>query len=251
MSCVKKTKKKTFFQSLSKRWLVASVFPILLAVVAFFLCLYFVTETVSIGANSAKDAYEAAKNTKSQEVYQSFYDTAYESAEEAFHLSNQVSITLGDIRETAALEVLSVSAVGYSVQDKADNNAATSWLKVTGTGTFTVNLQAGEFIVDDERQYVLVRVPKPVLTGFSTSDTEPMLFEDGSFMGFFNGDNSKGADLALAQVKEAALDARLSIISNQRFYQSAETSAELMIENLVRALNQDVEDLTVEIEFMD
>lgn len=247
---MKKTSGK-LFRSMTKHWFVATALPLLLAVAAGMIILYLVTETVSIGADSAKDAYEAAKNAKSREVYQSFYDTAYESAEEAYHLSNQVRITLGDIRETAALEVLSVSAVGYSVQDKADNNAATSWLKVTGTGTYTVNLQAGEYIVDDERQYVLVRVPKPVLTGFSTSDTEPMLFEDGSFMGFFNGDNSTGADLALAQVKEAALDAKLSITSNQRFYQSAEASAELMIENLVRALNQDVENLTVEIEFMD
>lgn len=227
-----------------------TVFAFVASIITVIASIFLVKEAIQKGAAAAYDAFKTSEKQVEENIYNEFYERSRQSAEENYHVSHRTAITIGNIREKANLQVLSVSAVGYSIQEQSDNHAATAWLKVTGTGTFTVNLQAGEFLVDNERQYVLARVPKPDLTSFKTDKTESLLYEDGSW-GPFNGDNGTGSDLAQMQVQEALSDARDSIVSNERFYKSAEASAKSMIENLIRALNPDVENLNVEIEFME
>ena len=83
-----------------------------------------------------------------------------------------------------------------------------------------------------------------------------MDYEDGTLepiAGFsiFNGSSREGTNLAQKQVSQASLDAKASITSNQRFHQSAEKSAQILITNLVKEFNPDIPDLTVEVEFID
>lgn len=239
-------KQKKHPNQLRKNWIYITVFAVVASIIA---SIFLTIGAVQEGAAAAYEAFKTSEQQVEDNTYDKFYDRSKQLAEENYHVSHRASITLGDIRAESNLQVMSASAVGYSIQKQSDNNAATAWLRVTGTGTFTVNLQAGEFLIDDERQYVLARIPKPDLTSFKTDAAESLLYKDGSW-GPFNGDNSIGTALAQKQMQEATLDARDSITSNQRFYESAKASAESMIENLIRALNQDVKGLTVEIEFM-
>ncbi len=239
----------------TKKFVIASL-PVLLGTVMILASVNRFTQTVSAGAGAAQTAYHTSKDLEQQRIYTEYYEKSRAAAEKKYHTSNRAVISIDKVRESAELEVLQVQATGYSIEDKKDNHAATSWIKVTGKGIFTVNLAAGEYLIDQERHSVVIRIPKPQLTHFSPENTEKMVYEDGALnpipeISFLNGSAGKGTDLAQRQISDASMDAKASITSNQRFCQSAEVSAEKMISNFVKEINKDIPDLMVTIEFMD
>lgn len=48
-----------------------------------------------------------------------------------------------------------------------------------GDGVFTVDMKASEFIIDYERQYVLVRVPRPELTNCRITQANQLFWQNG------------------------------------------------------------------------
>lgn len=225
-------------------------------IIMIFICAGKFSQTIAVGAKAAGTAFHTAKDLEKTRIYNEYYDKSRAAAEKKYHTSNRAVIVIDEVREKAELQVLQVSAIGYSIEDKKDNNTATSWIKVSGTGTFTVNLKAGEYLIDQERHSVLVRIPKPQLAHFAVADTEKIVYEDGAWelipgFSIFNGNTGQGTDLAQKQISDAAIDAKSSISSNQRFYQKAEESAEKMILNFIKEVNGDIPDLTVTVEFMD
>lgn len=131
----------------------------------------------------------------------------------------------------------------YIIQDEGTQ----SWLKATGTGVYTVNLAAGEYLIDDERRYVLVRIPQPDLSTVNLDETASLFFKDNIIS--FKSSIGEGEDLARAQREEAQIKLREDIESDQTFCQNAEKSAKSLIESLVRKFNSQVEDLKVDVEF--
>lgn len=229
------------------------------------ICVYMILDTFTFGAGAAIDSFSTAKDEAAEEVYQFFYDKSYDAAEKAHHVSNNVSISIGDLREEHKLEVLKVSDVAYETPDPKDQSwledlianitgifdaEVISWLEVPGNGVFTVNLQAGEFIIDEERQYVLIRVPSPELTEFSIDyeNVELLLFEEG---GAFKNSAKYGVDKAVEQLQSAELTMMQNVNNNQEFYKRARESTEKMLVNLVKQLNPQLPDLSVKIEFID
>ena len=228
-------------------------------------CVYMILDTFTIGTGAAMDSFSIAKDEAAKEVYQFFYDKGYDAAEKAHHVSNNVSISIGDLKEEQKLEVLKVSDVAYETPDPKDQNwfegliesitgmfdaEVVSWLEVPGNGVFTVNLQAGEFIIDEERQYVLIRIPSPELTEFAIDyeNVELLLFEEG---GAFKNSAKYGVDKAVEQLQSAELTMMQNVNNNQEFYKRARESTEKMLVNLVKQLNPQLPDLRVEIEFID
>lgn len=238
---------------------------IMVSVILLCVCVYMIVDTVTVGAGRAMDSFSTAKDEVAEEVYQIFYKKSYDDAEKAYHVSNKVSIRLGNLSEEQKLEVLKVSDVTYETPDPKDQSwlenlmgsvigffdaGVISWLEVPGNGVFTVNLQAGEFIVDEERQYVLIRVPYPELTEFSIDyeNVELLLFEKG---GAFKNSAKYGVDKAREQLQSAELRMMQSVNNNQEFYKRARESTERMLVNLVKQLNPQHPDLSVRIEFID
>ncbi len=236
--------------------------PICVTIIAAFFCLLFAWGALRIGASAASSTYHSQKEEVSEEIYQTFYEKSYNAAEKTHHVSNEISISIGSLREESRLEVLKVSNVAYEIRDSESENIlysivdhirdrdVSSWMKVPGNGVFTVNLQTAEFIIDDDRQYVLIRLPKPELTEFTIdySNVEELYFDD---KGAFKNSAMVGVELAREQLESAELDLRAEITSNQRFYQSACDAAENILTNLVRELNPEMPELTVDIEFME
>lgn len=234
-----------------------------LCLCAVLLCLnvFFVLDTLKTGTNAAIDSFVTAKDESAEAVYQAFYDASYTAAERVHHVSNNISITIGDLQEEQRLEVLKVSEVTYETTPEKNREAvlknifgafdkeATSWLEVPGSGVFTVNLQASEFIIDEERQYVLIRVPSPELTQFSIdyANVEVLLFEKG---GAFKNSGKYGKDLAIEQLQSAELTIRQKLINNQNIYGRAKDSATNMLVTLVKQLNPKLPNLKVEVEFI-
>ena len=203
---------------------------------------------VSGGVNALVDSYNATYLSEYDTTYNQWYERYYQEAESKYHVRNEVAISIGDIREVGLLEVLNVSDIEFIIQNKDRSNGnLVSWMEVPGEGTFVVNLQAAEFIIDNERRHVLVRVPEPELTNVQIiyAKVDKVLFKDD----MFNGSYRQGEELARRQLSEADLLIKKEFAMNQHYYLSAQNAARSSIECLVYKMNPGISDLTVEVEF--
>ncbi len=243
--------KSTSIQNIKKkvrRFISLRTICLILAVAIFATGAWYLVDTIRRGGETAKNAYEKAKKEAEEEVYQGFYDTAYASAERKYHVSNRVSIEVEAVKEEAKLEVLKVSDVEYVVKTKDDNDEnIDAWVEFYGEGVYTVDMRACEFIIDEYRQYVLVRAPKPVLTNCRITKTNEILWKND----FFNESISEGVEVAIDMRKAGQTKLSNYMKSNARFFDSAKKSATAIISDLVKSLNSDLPDLTVDVELVD
>lgn len=234
----------------NRRKAVNIVLPVL-AVLSVIAAARLLVSSTTSGAKAAAEAFGQTKAEEEERIYQEYYDSSYAAAEAEYHVSNRGEIYIDSVKEKANLEVLQVSAVEHSL---IDEDGTISWLEATGTGVFTVDLAAGEYLIDNERSYVLARVPQPAFTNATISNEERLLFEDGTLkilgVELLNGNTKEGEELAQRQREEVYVALKEDIASNQRFFQSAQTSARNVIVNLIRELNRDIPGLTVEVEFI-
>lgn len=204
-----------------------------------------ITNGIAVARDSFSETYDRTKNS----TYSQFYDSAYELSEAENHVSNDTLITLSSIKEAKDLEVLCVYDTLYDVLETKEKT--TSWLKVAGSGTYTVNLNAAEFIVDNERAYVLVRVPKPELKSKDVKlDNEKMdkiYFKENGFSLASSGKD--GFALGIEQHARAQQLLEDDFKSNDQYLNWAEESTIRTIQTLIKSLNRDVENLQVEVEF--
>ena len=206
------------------------------------------SNTIRKGAESASESYVKSKNKAAEEAYSKFYDTAYASAERKYHVSNDISIEVASIREEANLEVLKVNDVEYVIESKKDNNDGIEvWMEFYGDGVYTVNMKASEFIIDSDRQYVLVRVPRPELTNCRITEANQLFWDNG----IFDKSISVGTDLAVNMRNAGYSKLNNYMKSNAHFYKSAKASAQTVISDLVKGLNPELDNLTVEVEFVE
>lgn len=226
---------------------------------------YWFMDFIKIGTQAAMKSYSQMKEDTEGKTYDFFYDLGYDKAEEAHHTTNNLSISVGTLESTSDLEVLKISDVAYETPDVENqgwfeelvknvmgffDGDMISWLEVPANGVFTVNLQAAEFIIDEEQQYVLIRVPEPELTQFSIDyeNVEVLLFEKG---GAFKDSAKYGSDKAIEQLQNAELTMMQNANNNQEFYKRARESTKMILSTLVKQLNPKMPDLRVEVEFMD
>lgn len=194
--------------------------------------------------------YKDACENERIATYQKKYEEYKAAAEEKYHVANRVSIYVGSLQEEQKLEVLAVSDVEFIVENKTDNSSnITSWLEVPGNGTFVVDLKAGEYIVDEERANVLVRVPYPELVNVQIDydNVQKLLFKDE----VLNESYKVGEKLAKQQLDKAYVLLTKEFTSNQNYYLNAQEAAKHAIETLVMQLNPEVPNLTVDVEFYD
>ena len=194
------------------------------------------------GLMNVNSSFQRAKNS----AYNGIYQRAYDSAERRNHVSNYALLSIEDVREISRLEVLTVSDSEFVIKDEDENDKTTSWLEVHGTGVFTVDLSAGEFLVDSQRKYVLVIIPEPVLTECKISDTGEQFWNKGTF---HNGSVADGVRLAQDQLSEGRTKLEDAMKQNRNFYDAARKAAVQAIEELVLQWNPNVPDLQVDVKF--
>lgn len=202
---------------------------------------------ISEAADDAAGAFSAGFSEKSGEVREAMGAKGFEDGFEDFRTVNDVTIRLEDVRKTAKLEVMKVSSVVYIHDTGALEGKVVAWLKVSGTGVYTVDMTAGEYVVDNGNRYVLVRVPEPELSQVEVTDKEKKLYRDKRW--FTNGDPGQGVDLAIAQLAQAQTELTEDIRNNRYANDSLENNARIVISALVRSLNPDIPDLAVDVEF--
>ena len=127
---------------------------------------------------------------------------------------------------------------------------AEAWIRFNGIGTFTIDLQNTDFILDEQRKAVLVRVPSPVMGQILIQqDEDDVLYTSSA--GLFNNSSDTGNQLVLSLTQKAQQDMTAKARSNPEYYAQAKASAEKTIIQLIKNLNPDLPDLTVEVEFID
>lgn len=232
------------FKSFEKHMVAIEVVLLFIFVIA---ALYLWESSIQTGAEALAGNRATAFASEKEDAYQRWYDSAFERAEERYHSSNFLAINIGSFEESNKLEVLKVNDVEFIVENREDNSGnITAWLEVTGEGTFTVDLQAAEFIVDNQRQHVQVRAIYPELDNVTIIKAEMRLFRDD----WMNGSYSEGVDLALKQRNEASLRIQKALTANQYIHEQARVVAERAIINLVKQFNPGNTDLVVEVEFV-
>lgn len=223
---------------------------------------YVSNNVISASTVTISQAYSKAKSTSFEEVYEKSYQSSYELSESQHHVHNDIEISLGNVREIQRLEVLNVCDVDYQTPPEKENTFwkeftdkvafwnedVISWLEVPGSGVFTVNLKASEFIVDSAQQHVIVRLPNPELTSFTIDyqNVQLLNFEKG---GLFKDSAKVGVDTAIKQLQDAELSMLQKVNNNQEFFKKAKSSAEIILINIIKQLNPNLPNLTVEVEF--
>lgn len=195
----------------------------------------------SIG--TAYHAYLGASKNARDSTYETVYDEIYAATEERYHVSNTGIISIAKVQETQMLVVLTASDETYVTKEEGSTIV---WYKYCGEGTYKVDMQAAEFIIDNERHFVLARIPRPQLSDVYIKSSEELLGKAG----FFNGNYSDGTNLAIEADAEAQDKIAASLQNNQYTQNNAETAAKSTVENLIRKFNPDVQDLTVQVEFL-
>ena len=212
--------------------------------------------TVAAGAESAARKFQERKESVSENIRQKFYDGAFQQAEKKYHVRNRAAITLGNLREEGRLEVLEISGVEYIAGYEGKTNA---WLQVSGRAAYTVDLRVAEYLIDEERAIVRIRLPRPVLSEPWVEKADILFLEEEKgaldqilektpLLGNHAGEGTRFAD---RQIEEGRNKIRASMLSNQSFYEYAKEAAETILTNLVKDLNADTPDLAVQIAFYD
>lgn len=238
-------KKKKSRRKESGRNVLFGICVLLVSITAYCMCNVF-ADGGAVLASTYQEVYEVERGA----AYQAAYASYQSASEEKYHVGNRVSVYIGNLQEEQKLEVLKVNDVEFIIENKEDNaNNIISWLEVPGEGTFVVDLKAGEYIVDERRANVLVRVPYPELTNVQIDykNVQKILFKND----MFNDSYQVGETLAEQQLDKADALIRKEFASNENFYLNAQEAAKHAIEALVKQLNPEVPDLTVDVEFYD
>lgn len=202
-----------------------------------------------IGVESLAVKYQDAYESRAAEVYNQWYETGFTIGEKKYHVSNNAYISIDNLEQTGKLEVLKANVVEIIVEKQNENmNKRTVWSEVHGEGTYVVDLNMAEFVVDNPRRSILVRIPRPTLEGITVKNNDRLFYKEDSL---FGGSYQKGTDLQIDINNDGMLEIQKSLRSNAFLYANAESVALSTVESLVREFNPDIPDLIVEVEFMD
>lgn len=212
------------------------------------LCVFFSMRILTQGASALKNSYNESYSSNKDAAYDQWYKTFYEKAEAENHLSNRLSISIEDIDSRAALEVLKVQDTEFVFED-ADDNAENIelWLEVSGVATYVVNLKEAEFVVDSDRNYVLVRAPEPEVSNPHITSASKI---------FANNDYWDDSIQDGKQITEELENKGLELLreefeTNRNYRKNAIQAAEGSLQRFVMQLNPDVDNITVDVEFFD
>ena len=219
---------------------------IAITVALFLLCVALIVISFAIKSRAAKVAYTDAKNISITTSYEETGKKIYEIGEKRYHTSNRIGISIGSMESVSALEVLKVTEIEYYIH-KGDKEAKTeAWYKITGTGVFTVDLALAEIIVDDERNYILIRVPEPTiqLDDFNVT-IKSFHFEKELFESIATGEA-----LAAKAEKEGLKNIKAKILASQAYYDCAKSAAVAQLVKMAEDCNPNIK-IKVDVEFFD
>lgn len=219
-----------------------------------FLTVYLLRETFINGFSTTLDHFTDTVTDVANNTEKDVSQRIKELAEQSEHVSNRATISIGKLQELADLEIMDAEDVEYVCENAKDNKYAyTRWVKVYGTATYYLNLKASEFIIDDVRNTVLVRVPRieKRITIDDTRVTELLKKDDWSLDNPFEDKVLWGKELERRQYSEACNKIEAYFNSNTELIYDAEKSAETVLINTIKLLNPDNPDIQIDVDFVE
>ncbi len=257
-------------EKISKKAIILAAVVLAAAVIS---CVVMLCRVRANTLKAAGEKYISALAAEREKTYDKFYNLGYDIGEKRSHISNDVLVDVNKIKEVEVLEVLDVSASDvkeYKFDNELTNPAniflelvrfvtgeqvdapppeAVVWLEGSCIGTYEIDLKSSEVIIDNANKYVLVRLPSPSLR-FISHDFEVKYFNNGTgtLRKVFDGSAQRGLDAAIQDT--ADMTAHLHDILNDRDQSDhAREQAEILVVDLIKDLNSDVPDITVDVEF--
>ena len=238
---------KRTIHSFKKRgsWLSWTIILLALLLSIVLISAYSIKRSFSLGLETTMDSFQENYHSAEESTYSTYYEVAAKEAEKDNHVSNRGKIDIDNVKKVLKLKALTVSDVVFSDRESSETISGTATcIKVTGEAVFTVNLEPAEYVIDNIRAYVLVRVPKPVLSPdeIRIEKIETMWFSQN----ILNSNNSvkTGAQLAYDQIAEAKELIMDDLRGNEQFSTMAENFAESMITTMIKTFNPEIPDIT-------
>ena len=213
-----------------------------------------VMEAFRKAASNAANSFTDSTTTTAKNVHDSIYEEFYKIAERNHHVSNRGSLTIGNLKKESKLEVYKVVDNELVVENKNDNNyGLTQWVKVTGIGTFTVDLGLSEFIIDDENEVITVRIPNleldtPQIKMDKIFNADDFALTD---INLFDNKTQAGSKLSDKQKQEGLDMVIKEFTNNPQYYADATEATKKILTSLIKGLNPDNENLKVIVEIID
>ena len=220
-------------------------------IVGILLNLFLVNIGITNGARNLFGTFLDTKNRVASETEKDITDDLTKRAENATHTANRVDLNISNIRETAALEIMEVCDVEYIVEKPTDNSHNYErWAKTSGRAIYTVNLEESEFLVDNLRKTVYIRIPK-IEYKIVDLKTIPLLIHDGLNLELdWTSLSAIGAEIALKQENQGEEKVRKEFDTNPQYIAEAKNAAKEVLTQLVKGLNPNHKDeITVIVEF--
>lgn len=238
-------------QKRARRRIAITVLLFALLGVMIFVGYYLLKSAVRSVSQASNAVYQRTSEKVIKETEDSYYQMAFTKAEKENHVSNDIVLSIGNMREQSRLEVLQVGDVEFVSQngnDSTDN--ITAWAVIPGSGTYTVDFTRSEFIIDNEHHYILARIPKPELTSCNLDINGIKIYKVDK-EGLGNGSYQEGVMVAQNQLKEAYRELECKLSEDQENITTVQDSARKLISQFIKNLNSKVTDLIVEVEFID
>lgn len=207
-----------------------------------------ISKIKTAGIHSFESKYEDTKD----KTYNDFKQSAFDYYEEKNHVSNRVSLSIGNIKEENALEVLSVCESTILIsEDKEDMER---WVEYPANAVYTVDMTTSEFIIDDYYKYVVIKLKTPQLNHISIDNENIVMYHLDNRKGFMkiNGDVDSGVNTALEDRKKALKELTVQLENNDDNLSRAKLSTESIIRNIIKEVNPDLnlKDSDIQIEFV-
>lgn len=205
---------------------------------------------ISAGVKSAFRNYAYTKEEYETSASNKYHEIAYNKIIETHQAVNDVYITVDTIRETANLQVLTATERVFVKQtpDEEKNDGVIYWIIFSGTGTYSINMNMCEFIVDNERHFVQARIPRPEVKIDITNEKIEL---EKNITKLSDGSEARGREIMRAARERGYGEISDKILGDLELIRKAEEAAKKQVELLIRALNPSVTDLTIEVLFFD
>ncbi len=205
---------------------------------------------VASGIREAKNNFQNTKALYEEQTEAEVYQLIYDEILHHYQPKNEVFITVESIKETANLQVLMARervVITQTPEERESNENLNYWIIYDGTATYTVNMQICEFVTDNDRHFVLARLPRPD-TKIAIVDEKILLATNKK-----SNDGSLEKGSALSRKARNTANAKLEelFLNDAELTRKAEEAAKKQVEFLIRALNPGIDDLTVKVLFFD
>ena len=199
--------------------------------------------TVENAGEAFDAAYQTAKEAQTPLTYEEFYLAALEQYKTKNDITSAISADYG----TGKLEVMKICDSVCIPQSTEEDEDSSLTLVIPFNGVYTIDLSLAEFITDQERGIITVRVPYPEIADFKVEYENAKLLDDSGITVTLGKITTP--ELARSEFEEKNIDLREQISENKIFTENAAETARRKIISTLMALNP-YEDITTEVEFI-